>query len=203
MDFLVQAFIPYILLYKYWALFVITFLAASSLPIPAGTLLVASSAFASQGYFNIATLLFVVVVANLLGDNLLYWLSRLYGKKFLAKFSLTNKILKSSNYNLIEKNIAKRPGLVILLSRFEVISTLTINIICGLSKVSYRKFLIFEIIGTFANVIFYTIIGYSFGSSWQAVNKLIGDFTIVFFLLIALVISLFWKNVIKKLNENI
>jgi len=203
MDFLVQAFIPYILLYKYWALFVITFLAASSFPIPAGTLLVASAAFASQGYFNITILLFVVIIANIIGDNLLYWLSRLYGRKFLSRFSFINKFLLSRNYNLIEKNINKRPKLVIFISRFEVISTLSINLICGLGKVEYKKFLLFEILGTFANVLFYTIIGYSFGNSWQAVNKLIGDFTIVFFLLIALILSLFWKKVITKLNENI
>ncbi len=203
MDFLVQALIPYILLYKYWALFVITFLAASSLPIPAGTLLVASAAFASQGYFNIAILLSIVVIANLIGDSLLYWLARLYGKKYLSRILFVNRIFKSNNFNLIEKNIIKRPGLIIFISRFEVISTLSINLICGISKISYKKFLKFEILGTFANVLFYTIVGYSFGNSWQAVNKIIGDFTIVLFLLIALVLSLFWKKVITKLNENI
>ena len=203
MDFLVQAIIPYILLYKYWALFVITFLAASSVPIPAGTLLVASSAFASQGYLNVTLLLFVVVIANILGDSLLYWIARLYGKKYLSRIGFIKKILDSKNFNLIGGKINKNPGLIIFISRFEVISTLTLNLICGISKTSYKKFLVFEILGTFANVVFYSTLGYFFGNSWQAVNKLIGDFSIIFFLLIALFVSLFWKKIIAKLNKSL
>jgi len=203
MDFLVQAIIPYILLYKYWALFIATFLASFALPIPAGTLLIASAAFASQGYFNIAIIFIIVLIANIAGDNSSYWFARLYGRRILSHISFIQKILVSKNFNLIEKGISRRPGFIIFISRFEVISTLTINLICGLGKATYKKFLFFEVLGSFANVIFYIIIGYSFGDSWQAVNKLIGNFSILFFLVIALGISLFWKKILAKLKREI
>ena len=92
MDLLVQAILPYILLYKYWALFVVTFLASLAIPIPAGTLLIASAAFASQGYFNIYILLIVVIAANLVGDNVSYWLARLYGERALSNIPFIKKI---------------------------------------------------------------------------------------------------------------
>jgi membrane-associated protein len=203
MDFLAQIIIPYILLYKYWALFIVTFLASLAIPIPAGTLLIASAAFASQGYFQISTLLFIVILANVLGDNVSYWIARLYGKKILSKIPFIEKILISKNFVVVEKNINKYPGFVIILSRFEVISTLTINLICGLGKTSYKKYMIFELIGTFLSVIFYFILGYSFGDSWQIVNKLIGNFSLLFFLIIILAISLFWKKIVSKLNKNL
>lgn len=203
MDFLVGIIIPYILLYKYWALFIITFLASLAIPIPAGSLLIASAAFASQGYFNIYTLLIVAVVANLAGDNVSYWLARLYGGKILSRIPFIRNILISKNFVIVEKNISKRPGFVIFLSRFEVISTLTINFICGLGRVTYKKFMIFEFIGTLSSVLFYAIIGYSFGDSWQAINQLIGNFTILLFLTIALGISLFWKKIVARLNKNL
>ena len=63
--------------------------------------------------------------------------------------------------------------------------------------------MIYEIIGTFSSVLFYAIIGYSFGDSWQAVSKLIGNFTILLFSLIALGISLFWKKIVNRLNKNL
>jgi len=203
MGFLVQIILPYILLYKYTALFGITFLASLAVPIPAGSLLIASSAFASQGYFNIYILLTVVIIANLLGDNVSYWVARKYGEKVLSRIPFIKKILDSKNFIVIEKNIAKRPGLVIIISRFEVISTLTINFICGLGRTTYKKFMIYEVIGTFCSVLFYAIIGYTFGDSWQAVNKLVGNFSILFFLAIALGISLFWKQIVKRLNKNL
>lgn len=203
MDFLTQAILPYILLYKYWAIFIVTFLASLAIPIPAGTLLIASAAFASQGYFNISTLLLVVIAANISGDNVSYWIARLYGESTLSKIKFFNKIISSKSFIIIEKNIAKRPGFVILLSRFEVISTLTINMICGLGKTTYKKFMLFEIFGTFLSVLFYALIGYTFGDSWQAINKLIGNFSIVFFLLVAISISLFGKKIVARLNKNI
>lgn len=203
MDFLAQAVLPYILLYKYWALFVVTFLSSSILPIPSGTILMTSSAFASQGYFKITTILLVVIIANILGDNLLYWFARLYGEKILSKIEFIKRILVSKKFIVIKEKISRRPGFLIFLSRFEVLFTLSINLLSGISKVPYRKFLKYEIIGTFANVFFYTIIGYSFGNSWQAVNKLIGDFTIFFFLAIALAVSLFGKKTIRKLSKKV
>jgi membrane protein DedA with SNARE-associated domain len=201
MDFLAQTILPYVLLYKYVALFVITFLASLALPIPAGTLLVASAAFAGQGYFNIVELLIVVTIANMAGDNLLFWLARIYGKKVLYRVKFLKKILTSKNFQLIEKRIAERPGFIIFITRFEVIATLTTNLICGLGKVSYRKFLAFEAMGAFVDTFFYGMLGYLFGDSWQAVNKLIGNFSIVIFLAIALGVALFWKKIMKNLDK--
>lgn len=203
MDFLVQAIIPYILLYKYWALFIATFLASFILPIPSGTLLIASAAFASQGYFNTATIFIVALVASITGDNASYWFARLYGRNILSRIPFVKKIIVSKDFTLVEEGISKHPGLIIFVSRFEVISTLTINLICGLGKASYKKFLFFEILGSFANVIFYIAIGYSFGDNWQAVDKLIGNFSILLFLIVALGISLFWKRILAKLNRGI
>jgi membrane-associated protein len=203
MAFLVQYILPYILLYKYWALFIITFLASLAIPIPAGAILIASSAFASQGYLNIAIIFIVVLIANIVGDNVSYWLARLYGVEVLSRIKFINKILKSKNYNVVEKVIRKRPGFIIFISRFEVISTLTINLICGLGRVTFKKFMIFEVFGSLANVLFYIIIGYFFGDSWQAVNNLIGNFSLLLFLAIALALSIFWKKILKKLNDEI
>ncbi|HEY5588135.1 MAG TPA: VTT domain-containing protein [Candidatus Paceibacterota bacterium] len=201
MGILTQAILPFILLYKYWALFTLTFLASLAIPIPAGTILIASAAFASQGYFNIITIFIIVLIANIAGDNVSYWLARQYGKKIFSYIKFTKKILESTNFTLIEKAISSHPGFIVFISRFEVLSTLSINIICGLGKVTYKKFMIFEVMGSFVNVIFFILIGYFFGNSWQAVNKLIGNFSIFFFLFIFLILSIFWKKIIKNLKK--
>lgn len=199
MGALAQTILPYVLLYKYWALFIITFLGSLAIPIPAGTLLVASAAFASQGYFNIVVLIFVVMLANMAGDNLCFWLARLYGKRILYRVGFLRKILTSRNFGIIEKRINERPGFIIFITRFEVIATLTTNLICGLGRVAYKKFLAFEALGAFFDTFFYAMIGYLFGDSWEAVNKLIGNFSILFFLAIALAVALFWKKIINRL----
>jgi len=200
MDFLAQTILPYILIYKYWALFFFTFLSSLAVPIPAGTLLVASAAFASQHYFNIWILLLVAVVANILGDNICYWVALHYGEKFFDRFGFSRRILNSKDFTLIRARIKERPGAIIFVSRFEVMATLSVNVICGLSGVSWRRFMFFEVTGSMASVVFYGMLGYIFGDSWQVVNNLIGNFSIVLFLAIIISMMLFWKKMMKKLS---
>ncbi len=200
MEFLAQTILPYILIYKYWALFVLTFLSSLAIPIPAGTLLLASSAFASQGYLNYYGIVVVSVLATLAGDNLCYWLVRLYGHKILDKFAFTRNIIHSENFVMVGKNIQRRPGFVIFISRFEVIATLSVNVISGLSAVPYKKFLLYEDFGSLTYVLFYATLGYVFGDSWEAINKLVGNFAIIIFIVLVGVALLFWKRLLKKMK---
>ncbi len=200
MDAFAQTILPYILLYKYWALFIVTFLSSLAIPIPAGTLLVASSAFASQGYFNIIIVLVVVIVANIIGDNICFWISRLYGRRIFERFSFTRKVLDSKNFRLIEAKIKQRPGFVIFISRFEAIATLSVNIVCGLSGVSYQRYMVFEAIGAVGDALLYGMVGYIFGDSWEAVNNLIGNFSIIVFVVLIGCVILFWKRIMKNLS---
>lgn len=201
MDIFLQIILPYLITYKYVALFIFTFLASFIIPIPAGTLLIAASAFAHQGYFNIYIILVVVIVANISGDSLSYFLARKYGKETLSKIPFTNKILKSKVYLLVEKNISRHPGFIIIVSRFEVLSTLSINFICGLGRAPYKKFLKYEIIGALASIFFYAFLGYTFGDNWEMINKIMGEFSLIFFLIIIILVSLFWKKILYKLNK--
>ncbi len=201
MDFIAQTILPYILIYKYWALFVLTFLSSLAIPIPAGTLLIASSAFASQGYFNFFIILLVAIVASIIGDNICYWVIRIYGRRVFDRFAFTRKIMNSENSLLIQKKMQQQPGFVVFISRFEAIATLSVNALCAISEVPYRKYLLFEILGSVGYVAFYGTLGYVFGDSWEAVNKLIGNFSIIVFIILIGSGLLFWKRMIKKLKK--
>ena len=200
MSFLVQIILPYVLLYKYVALFVITFLASIALPIPAGALLVASAAFASQGYFNIVEVIVVVIIANILGDNVCYWLTRFFGIKVLYFFGF-RKMLSSKNFKIVEQRIREKPGFIILISRFDVITSLLVNFISGISKVSLKKFMLYEGIGAIIETVFYAMVGYLFGDSWQVVNNLLGNFSIIFFIAISIFFFLFWRKIVHGFNS--
>ncbi len=182
MNSVIQAILPFLLLYKYWALFGITFIAAFFLPIPPGTLIMASAAFAYQGYFNIWLVLVVATLGNIAGDNTGYWLARYYGRPILNKIGF-RKVLASDRYKRIEARIVRRPGFIIFISRFEVFTNLAVNLIAGLGKVRYRTFLFYEILGEVFQVGVYGTIGYIFGSNWQALSSIIGRTLLILILL--------------------
>jgi len=194
MNFIVQIVLPYLLLYKYWAIFAITLFAALALPIPPGTLLMASAAFASQGYFSFFWVVVIGSAGNIVGDNIGYWLARRYGKKLLYRAGF-GKVLDGEKYAKIERRIKKNPGFLIFISRFEVVSNLAVNLVCGLGEIEYGKYLVFEIIGELLQVFIYASIGYLVGDNWQSISGLISKFLLLIILVATFFIAVFWKRI--------
>lgn len=201
MDLFLHNLIPYLLTYKYLALFIISFIAAYLIPIPSGSLLMVASALASEGYFNFGFVIVISIVGNLLGDNLSYLTSRYYGEKIFS-FIGFRKIINSKTFKLMEDNFRKRPGFIVLASRFEVLCTLSVNILSGLSKVPYRKFLLHESIGTVSQVLFYGLIGYLFGYNWQSTSSISGKISIAIIFLWIFLIIILWKKIFKYFTKS-
>lgn len=193
MNFITQTLLPFVLLYKYGALFVVTFLSSFFLPIPPGSLIMASAALAHAGYFNIWIVFVVAVLGNITGDNAGYWIARRYGKDVLSRIGF-RKVLASQKYKAIEARVIARPGFIIFISRFEVFANLAVNLITGLGKLSYRKFITYQIAGEIAQVALYGSIGYFFGVNWEALSKTVGDVIFILFGLLVILAVVFWKK---------
>ncbi len=200
MSFIVGIILPYLLLYKYWAIFAITFVAALAFPIPPGTLLMASAAFASQGYFSFFWVVAIGSLGNIAGDNLGYFLARHYGRRVLSRIGF-RKTIESQKYKNIEKRIQTNPGFLIFISRFEVVSNLAVNIICGLGEVPYGKYLFFEVVGEIAQVFVYCLIGYLVGDNWPAISAIISKFMLAIIVVVGVLVIVFWKRILRRLSK--
>jgi membrane protein DedA with SNARE-associated domain len=196
MNFLVEIILPYLLIYKYYAIFLITFIAALAFPIPPGTLLMASSAFASQGYLNFGLIVLFGSLGNILGDNVGYFLARRYGKEVLSRIGF-KRFINSKHYERLEIKMRKRPALIIFVSRFEVLSNLCVNLLAGLSRVPYKTYLIYDILGEFAQVFIYCSIGYMVGDNWAIISDLISNSLLFILLVIVILLIVFRKRVFR------
>lgn len=194
MDFFVIYIMPFVLAYKYWALSIVSFVAAFCIPIPSGSALMAVSAFASDGYFNIWIIIIISIIANILGDNLGYFISYKYGDKILSSIGF-RRIIHSKTFKNIEEKFRNKPGFIIYISRFEVVSTLLVNLLSGVSKVPYRKYISHEIPGTISQVIVYSMIGYIFGYNWKTINTVMGKIFLVLLFMVILLIFTYWKKI--------
>jgi membrane-associated protein len=201
MDFFLQNLLSYILVYKYAALFAVTLFAAIALPIPSAATLIASAAFASQGYFNIGWVFMTAATGNILGDNIGYWVARVYGKPLLRKIGF-RKVLESPKLENIEQRVKDRPGLFIFFSRFEVIMTVSVNIISGLTPIPYKKYLTYEVLGEVFQVGIYSAFGYTFGNNWQVINSLVSKFSTIAVVVVLLLIIIFWKKISHKVRHH-
>ena len=184
--------LSFLLLYKYWTLFTAIFLAAIIVPIPVNPLLLASGAFASQGYMSFSLSLFFVVLANVVGDSIDFFLARKYGRPILQKM----RVKIPPYFERLERFVNKYPGGTIFITRFVgTIEPLT-SLLCGFIGIKFRKFILYDILGNFVSDGIVLYAGYFLGVHWQ-------DFTGIFnitdyiLLIIAIIIAFFiasWRK---------
>lgn len=193
MSNILSFFLSFLLLYKYFAIFVVIFLAAVIVPVPVNSLLLAAGAFSSQGYFSFATSLLVAVGANILGDSFDFFLAKKYGRRALQMLHV-----KTPSYlERLENFVGKHTGPAIFLTRFVgTIEPLT-SLLCGFIGVKFKKFIIYDILGNIVSIGGVLYIGYYLGGNWQAFNGLfsITGYTLVTVaLIIGLSIGVWYKS---------
>jgi len=165
--------LSYVLLYKYPAIFVITFFGAFALPLPSGSVLMAASAFSVQGYMNFPLVLLTGILGNMAGDSSGYWLVRRYGVTVLRKLHL-NRFFTKDRLDGAERQIDSHPILTIYFSRFMTGIAPAVNVVCGITRLPYKRFLLFECLGEITECAMFCFIGYIFGNNWEYFSQLLG-----------------------------
>jgi len=196
MSFILSSLLSYVLIYKYLAIFVITFLGAFALPLPSGSMLMAAAAFSTQGYLNFYLVFLFGLLGNLAGDNAGYWLVRKYGIKVLQKLHL-HKFFKQDKLDSARNQLHNHPMLTIFSSRFLTAIAPAVNVVAGISGLPYKRYLFFEALGELAEVTFFCVWGYIFGSNWEYVSQLSGWLLVL--VIASMVMSvMLWKMLLKK-----
>jgi membrane protein DedA with SNARE-associated domain len=170
--------LSYVLLYKYPAIFVITFFGAFALPLPSGSVLMAASAFAVQGYMSFPFVLLTGIAGNMAGDSSGYWLVRNYGIGVLDKLRL-GRFFKKDRLDGARNQIDKHPILIIYFSRFMTGIAPAVNVVSGITRLPYKRYLLFECLGEITECSVFCFIGYIFGSNWEYVSQLSGGFWVI------------------------
>ena len=197
---LLNKILPLILLYKYTALFVITFFASLLNITPASPSLIASGSFIAEGYLNYWQVFIFGFLGTVLGDITAYLLSYYYSKEILMRIGF-KKILNSKSFSKVERLFEKNSGKTIFLSRFFLTSFgPVVNLIAGFSKINYKKFIIYDILGELIYVFILTGVGYLFANNWEYISQLFTYIStvLVIIVLIVLVLYLYKKKIFKK-----
>jgi membrane-associated protein len=170
MNFILSTLLSYLLLYKYATIFVVVFAAAIIVPVPDSTMLVATGAFASQGYFSLSLALIVALVANILGDLVDYTLTYRWGFKIIKE----HHIRKMPYFNKVEHFIRTNAGMAIFISRFVGTVGPLVNFLSGLANIPLSKFFFFDVVGNAVDIAGLLVAGYILGQYWQDFSGFVG-----------------------------
>src|SRR5680860_575589 len=131
--------------------------------IPGSIFLVFIGFLLTEEFLNIPLIIFLAFLGAVLGDLI----SFLVGRKGTRFFKNENRFLKIARFEKGKIFFKKHGGKSIFLGRFTGPLRSITPFIAGTFKMSFKKFLFWNIFSAFSWVVFYLFIGLLFGRTWQ------------------------------------
>jgi len=130
--------------------------------LPGDSLLFAAGTFAALKSLDIGWLLLGFTAAAIIGDTVNYWIGHRMGPKVFCREDA--RFLKKEYLERTHAFYAKHGGKTIIIARFVPIIRSFAPFVAGVGRMSYGRFLAFNVIGGVAWVLLLTGVGYFFGN---------------------------------------
>ena len=149
---------------------IIVFIGAMGAPFPGTLIVIAVGAFARQGLLSWHTTGLVALVCVVLGDSLSYGMGHYARGPILTRFQESERWLQA------EETFNRWGGMAIVWTRFLITGiAVPVNLIAGTSGFSFRRFLIYDLIGESIWIFGYGSLGYLFGTQWEVVGGVLSN----------------------------
>jgi membrane protein DedA with SNARE-associated domain len=131
-------------------LFVVVMLESFGVPLPGETALIAFGVLASQGHYDIVSVIAVAAAAAIIGDNLGYWLiGRLGGRALFRRWAWLRRYSETV-LPRAELLMQRHGGKTVFFGRFISILRFTAAWVAGLARMRWWKFLFWNAAGGIA-----------------------------------------------------
>ena len=190
LDTLVQNYGPWV----YGILFLIVFCETGLVVtpfLPGDSLLFAVGALAARGSLDIYLVAVLLLVAAILGDTVNYWVGKLVGQKLIERYP---KLFRPEHLRRTHDFFERYGGKTIVIARFVPIVRTFAPFVAGIGKMTYSRFMAYNVGGALLWILLLLPLGYFFGNL-PIVKK---NFTLVIFGIIFLSIL---PGVIEFLRE--
>ena len=153
---------PYLEHYGYWAVFGAILLENFGLPVPGETLLIAGALLASRGKMHIVPLLVTACIAAVTGDNMGYAIGRFGGRRLVFRYG-RYVLITEERLRKAEGFFGRYGGAVVVMARFLAVLRQLNGIVAGTVKMSWYRFLLYNMLGAALWVTFWGMLFYELG----------------------------------------
>jgi membrane-associated protein len=129
--------------------------------LPGDSLLFATGALAAAGVLDLDAVLVLLCAAAIIGDNMNYWIGRGVGPRV---FTEDSRWLKREYLLQTKRYYERHGGKTVVLARFMPIVRTFSPFVAGIGRMSYPRFLAFDVGGGIFWVCAFTLLGYFFGN---------------------------------------
>ena len=128
--------------------------------LPGDSLLFAIGALAGAGTLSLPTILVLLTIAAILGDTVNYWIGHFMGPKV---FKGNSRFLNKKYLDRTHEFYERYGGKTIIIARFVPIIRTFAPFVAGIGRMSYGKFMSYNVSGALLWIFSLTLAGYFFG----------------------------------------
>jgi membrane protein DedA with SNARE-associated domain len=157
--------------------------------IPGETAAVLGGVLASRGRVSLPLLIVVVVVAAVTGPLVGYEIGRHLGSRVIAARRMHRV---AAGMDRAKAVLRRRGGLAVLLGRFVAVLRALMPAVAGTTRMPYRIFLFYNVLGGIIWGVGYCLLGYAAGSAYAAIERTVGTGVAVAVAVVVVVAVAFW-----------
>jgi membrane-associated protein len=130
--------------------------------LPGDSMLFAVGAFAARGSLDVVVALVVLAAAAILGDTANYWIGAVVGPKVFHKENV--RFLNRKHLDRTHEFYERYGGKTIVIARFVPIVRTFAPFVAGIGKMTYWRFLSYNVFGGLLWVLLFVLGGFYFGN---------------------------------------
>jgi len=130
--------------------------------LPGDSLLFALGTFAGLGQLSLPVLMVTLIIAAILGDTVNYWIGAWLGPRIFRGEKI--RLLNPKHLDRTHEFFERYGGKTIILARFVPIVRTFAPFVAGMGRMTYRRFMAYNIVGGVVWVVLFLGLGYAFGT---------------------------------------
>lgn len=183
--------------FGYFGMFLGMVLEAVIIIIPSEVILATGGILAGRGIFSFWMAFLVGLVGSVFCAIIIYLIGYFGGRSFVKKYGKFF-FMKEEDIEKCDIWFEKYGLLAAFLARnFPIVRTL-ISLPMGISKVNFKRFVLFTTLGSIPWTLAFVYVGYALGNNWIVLNNFVGKLKLP---IIILLILLFINYIFKKLKK--
>jgi len=189
----------------YAVIFLAAFLESSAfmgLIVPGESIVVLAGFLSSHGYLDLGDCILVISLGAILGDSTGYRLGKSIGRDYFQRHERFF-LFRQKHLQKVDSYFEKHGGKTIFWGRFIGLLRAMAPFAAGMSAMPYGKFFMFNATGGIIWAVTFTVLGYSFGQSWQLVEKWSGraGVFVLFMIVVVAGFSYLYRKLSLRRNE--
>lgn len=174
--------------YGYLLIFGAVLLENAGVPSPGHTVMLGGGALAQQGHLWLPLVVAVGAFAAVIGDNAGYVIGHRGGRALLLRYAHRVRITPAT-IDRAERFFERHGPKAVFLARF-VTGLQTVGaLLAGASRMRWRTFFVWNLLGAVTWALCYAALGYLFGASWQVLERWVGHAGLFLAALIAIAVA--------------